>query len=90
MPEVHLKIEWPGQKEDAIYSPSTIINQYFKAGDILTVTEFETKVEEALNTASHRVYEKFGFECTSAMSELDRVKRITAQIADKNGVIKIL
>ena len=89
MPEVYLKIEWPDKRQDTIYSPSTVINQYFNAGENLPVEEFETKVTEALNMASQRVYERFGYECTSAMAELDRIKRITGE-TDKTGIVKIL
>lgn len=89
MPEVYLKIEWPDKQVDKIYSPSTVINEYFKAGENLPVSEFEIKVTEALNKASQRVYERFGFECTSAMAELDRIKLITGK-TDKTGVVKIV
>lgn len=90
MPEVYLKIGLPGEKQDSVYSPSTVINQYFKAGDQLTVSEFETKVDEALRMASQRVYERYGFECSSAMGELSRIKAVTGQIVDKTGVVTIL
>lgn len=89
MPEVYLKIEWPDQRKDEVYSPSTVINQYFKAGENLSVVEFEAKVTDALNMASKRVYERFGYECTSAIAELDRIKQLTSQV-DKAGTIKIL
>jgi uncharacterized repeat protein (TIGR04042 family) len=90
MPEVHLKIEWPGEKPDEIYSPSTVINQYFITGEQLTLTDFESKVTEALNMASQRVYQRFGYECTSAMTELDRVKNLISGISDKTTLVKIL
>jgi uncharacterized repeat protein (TIGR04042 family) len=90
MPEVYLKIAWPGEKQDRVYSPSTVINQYFKTGDKLTVTKFEEKVDQALKKASQRVYERFGFECTSAMGELDRIKAITGAISNKESIITIL
>ncbi|WP_256009398.1 MSMEG_0570 family nitrogen starvation response protein [Desertivirga xinjiangensis] len=90
MPEVYLKVEWPGNKQDEIYSPSTVITQYFERGMELTVAQFELKVSEALGKASQRVYERYGYECTSAIGELNRIKRITSGINDKNATIKIL
>ncbi len=90
MPEVYLKIEWPGNKPDQVYSPSTIINQYFKTGDITSITEFEIRLTEALHIASRRVYEKFGYECTSAMAELARISRVINEMEDKSATVKIL
>lgn len=87
MPEVYLPIEWPDKTTDRIYSPSTVINTYFKAGDQLSVAEFEVKIAEALTQASQRVKEKFGFECSSAMAELERLREAAKGRA---GVIKIL
>lgn len=87
MPEVYLPIEWPDRTTDRIYSPSTIINTYFKAGDQLTVAEFEVKITEALTQASQRVKEKFGFECSSAQAELQRLREAAK---DKTGIVRVL
>ncbi|MES2457523.1 MAG: MSMEG_0570 family nitrogen starvation response protein [Bacteroidota bacterium] len=89
MPEVYLHIEWPDGNRDMVYSPSTVINNYFKAGEDLAVAAFETKVTEALIMASQRVYQRFGYECTSAMAELDRLKLILSR-TDKSGNVKII
>jgi uncharacterized repeat protein (TIGR04042 family) len=90
MPEVNVNIEWPDKQRDSIYSPSTVLLQYIKSGDYLSVQDFDERISEALQLASQRVYERYGFECTSAMSELDRLKARIASINDKNGLIKVL
>jgi len=90
MPEVHVNIEWPGQVTDKIYSPSTIIDQYLKPGDEFTLVEFESRITLALEQASMRVYERFGYECTSAMAELERVKGRIAAVSEQDGLVKIL
>ena len=90
MPEVNIPIEWPGNVADSIYSPSTVIKDYFKPGDEFTPADFETKVTQALNLASERVYQRFGYECTSAMSELERLKSKIQTLTRFDEVIKIL
>ena len=90
MPEVFIQIIWPTGMPDSVYSPSSVIKNYFKAGESLTVEQFQRKVEEALINASQRVKERFGFECSSAMGELDRLNMITNKIDDKSTVVKII
>ena len=90
MPEVYVQIIWPNEAPDRVYSPSSIIKNYFKTGDVLTVEQFQNKADEALLNASKRVKEKFGFECTSAMGEMERLKEITDKIENKNLKVRII
>ncbi|QHV97782.1 MULTISPECIES: MSMEG_0570 family nitrogen starvation response protein [Spirosoma] len=90
MPEVNVTIEWPDKQKDSIYSPSTVLLQYIKSGDSLSIQDFDERISQALQLASQRVYERYGFECTSAMGELARLKARMASINDKNQLIKIL
>ena len=90
MPEVNVPIEWPDKQRDSIYSPSTILLQYIKSGDSLSVQDFDARISEALQLASQRVYQRYGFECTSAMGELARLKTRIAAINDKSALIKVL
>ncbi|GAB3220040.1 MSMEG_0570 family nitrogen starvation response protein [Spirosoma arcticum] len=90
MPEVNVPIEWPDKQRDSIYSPSTVLLQYIKSGDSLSVQDFDERVSEALQLASQRVYERYGFECTSAMGELARLKARIEAINDKDQRISVL
>ena len=90
MPEVNVPIEWPDKQRDSIYSPSTILLQYIKSGDSLSVQDFDARISEALQLASQRVYQRYGFECTSAIGELARLKARIAAIDDKNALINVL
>lgn len=90
MPEVYMQIEWPDQKRDRIYSPSSVIHDYFLAGQSLPVAAFEQKITEALIKASGRVLAKYGYECTSALSEIARVGSILNRIEDKSEEVKII
>jgi len=90
MPEVNVNIEWPDKQKDSIYSPSTVLLQYIKSGDSLSIQDFDDRISQALQLASQRVYERYGFECTSAMGELARLKARIASIGDKTQLIKVL
>lgn len=73
MPEVIFKIMWPDGKVDACYSPSTVINNYLKEGDQYSVQDFVELSTNALNLASNKVLQKYGFRCTSAENQLHSI-----------------
>ena len=85
-----MQIEWPDKKKDEVYSPSSVISGFFKAGEVLSLAEFEIKLVQALTEASGRVYAKYGYECTSAMAEMHRIKTIVDGLKDKTEKIKII
>jgi uncharacterized repeat protein (TIGR04042 family) len=89
MPEVYMHIEWPDESTDRVYSPSSVIRDFFEEGETLSVPEFETRVVEALNRARDRVREVYGMECTSARQELRRLRTATEQ-ADEEGTVTVL
>lgn len=74
MPVTYVHIEWPDSRTDQIYSPSSVIEEYFKAGESVIITDFLTKCNDGLTEASERVRKKFGYACTSAQAESYRIK----------------
>ncbi len=74
MPAVHYMVELPDGTQCHCYSPSTIIHDYFKAGDAMAMGEFVTRSRTALNAASERVRQRFGFACSSAMDQLSEIE----------------
>ncbi len=79
MPATHFNVRWPDGSEDSCYSPSSVVHDYFKSGEVLSLTEFVAKSEVALATASDRVEQKFGYACSSAMDQLAAIKAKAAQ-----------
>lgn len=73
MPVTYVNIEWPNEEEDQLYSPSSVIEDFFTTGSQLTVDEFLRVTHEALTEASERVRKKYGYACTSAQAEIKRV-----------------
>lgn len=69
-----MHIEWPDATPDRVYSPSSVIREFFESGDRLSIAEFETQITRALTRARERVREVYGMECTAASAELQRVQ----------------
>ncbi|MBR9912952.1 MAG: MSMEG_0570 family nitrogen starvation response protein [Gammaproteobacteria bacterium] len=90
MPEQHFYVRWPDGQEEICYSPSSVINDYFSAGESYPVPEFVARSEKALSHASRRVQEKYGFACSSAMDQLQRIKQRASHFdADLDHVVTV-
>ena len=74
MPVTYVHIKWPDNTKDQVYSPSTVIENYFTPEEELPITEFNKICNESLDKASDRVAQKFGFGCTAAMAEKKRIQ----------------
>lgn len=73
MPETYVEIRWPNGKKEHVYSPSSIIRDYFQPGTELPIGDFEARCIQALDHASERVRERYGYACSSAMAEKQRI-----------------
>ena len=89
MPVTYVYIEWPDHKTDQVYSPSSIIKKYFSSGEELTIENFLTACTEGLEKASERVQQKFGYACTSAMAETQRIN-LLCQAYGNSKKVKIV
>ena len=74
MPEVHFTVRWPDGAEERCYSPSTIITDFFKAGETYPLEGFLERARGGLHKASARVEARYGFACSSAMDQLKRIE----------------
>ena len=74
MPELYFHVRWPDGQEEACYSPSLVIADHLAAGQTYPVPEFVARCEQALNEASERVRQKYGFYCSSAMDQLGHIR----------------
>lgn len=73
MPEMYFRVRWPDGESEQCYSPSLVIIDHLTPGDAYPVSEFIARCETALNEASERVRQKYGFTCSSAMDQLGRI-----------------
>ncbi|HXZ08600.1 MAG TPA: MSMEG_0570 family nitrogen starvation response protein [Paraburkholderia sp.] len=74
MPVMHFKIRWPDGIEASCYSPSTVVGEFFVAGERYPVDDFVARAREALNIGSERVREKYGFACSAALDQLAQIE----------------
>ncbi|MCE4226802.1 MSMEG_0570 family nitrogen starvation response protein [Methylobacterium sp. C25] len=74
MPEMRFHVLWPDGRREACYSPSLVVQDFLKPGESYAVEDFVEKSRTALNIASERVREKYGFACSSALDQLARIE----------------
>lgn len=68
MPEMTFDVRWPDGRVQSCWSPSLVVHDHLETGRSYTVREFSRRTTLALDIASERVREKFGFACTSALA----------------------
>jgi uncharacterized repeat protein (TIGR04042 family) len=90
MPEMHFTIEWPNGKQARCYSPSYIIEDFLNAGQAYPVTEFLTRVGAALEGASERVRERYGFACSSALDQLSELQRSSGELTESERARSVI
>jgi putative flavoprotein involved in K+ transport len=92
MPEMHFKVEWPNGTVEECYSPSWIIEEYLAAGSDYPVADFVERVGVALNIASDRVRQKYGFACSSALDQLASIHGTASALSpgDRAGKVRVL
>ena len=78
MPEMHFTVRWPDDTVTDCYSPSLIIKEYFAVGTSYPPADFLHRASTALNIASERVREKYGYACSSALDQLRRIEETVA------------
>lgn len=79
MPEMHFRIRWPDQRIEDCYSPSLVIKDYLVPGETYSVVDFRRRSRDALTIASERVREKYGFACSRALGQLERIEAAAIQ-----------
>ncbi len=74
MPEMHWTLRWPDGSEERCYSPSSVITELFTPGQSYPLPEFLQRARIAMERASNRVERKYGYACSSAMDQLNRIE----------------
>ncbi|MFD0516855.1 MSMEG_0570 family nitrogen starvation response protein [Paractinoplanes durhamensis] len=65
-----MSVRWPDGQSQEIYSPSTVVEDYFHAGQTLPVAEFVARSRAALTIAGDRVQAAYGFPCSRAAASI--------------------
>jgi uncharacterized repeat protein (TIGR04042 family) len=82
MPEMHFRIRWPDGAVQTCYSPSLVIKDFFAPGQSYELADFVSRSRTALEIASERVRQKYGYGCGHASAQLADIERIAAQFRE--------
>jgi uncharacterized repeat protein (TIGR04042 family) len=90
MPERYVLVRWPDGPAQRIYSPSTVVEDYFAAGQEFPIGTFVDRCREALQVASERVRAAYGYPCANAARSLalveERARRYAAGAVTVEGI----
>ena len=92
MPEMHFRVQWPNGEIERCYSPSYVIEEHLTVGEAYTVEDFVFRTRSALEIASERVRAKYGFACSSALDQLERIEATAGALSSeqRSGHVKVL
>ena len=77
MPEMRFRVRWPDTTETDCYSPSLVVRDYLTVGQKYELEDFVARTRAALDIADERVFQKYGFHCTSARAQREEIERIS-------------
>ncbi len=83
MPEMRFEIEWPDGTRETCYSPSLVIKDYLEAGGVYSLAAFLQRSRSALQIASARVQEKYGFPCSRALGQLRQIETAANRFTER-------
>jgi uncharacterized repeat protein (TIGR04042 family) len=89
MPEIIFTVQLPDGTMKGCYSPSTVVQRYFAAGEEMPAAEFLRRSRAALAAASERVRARFGYSCSSAAAQLAEIERWISQ-EPSEAIIRII
>jgi uncharacterized repeat protein (TIGR04042 family) len=87
MPEMHFRVRWPDHSRSDCYSPSSTIREAFEAGQRYPLEEFVARSRAALEYASARVAQKYGFGCGQALAQIRAIEQRAQQYPDGGEVV---
>ncbi len=74
MPEMHFRVRWPDQSTTLCYSPSSSIRDNLRLAHPYPVAEFVETSRAALEYASERVAQKYGYGCGHALGQIREIE----------------
>ena len=90
MPEMHFRVRWPNGATVDCYSPSYVIEDYLSEGQSYAVSDFVERTRKALNIASERVRERYGFSCSSALDQLSAIEELASALSNEQRARPVL
>jgi uncharacterized repeat protein (TIGR04042 family) len=90
MPEMRFTIRWPDGHREQCYSPSLVIKDYFTPGEVYPLADFVARSRTALTIASDRVQARYGFACSLALGQLERIEAAAGRFSAETGPIVLV
>ncbi|MFA5017510.1 MAG: MSMEG_0570 family nitrogen starvation response protein [Methylobacter sp.] len=82
MPEIRFRVRWPDESTSLCYSPSQVVKDFFNPGETYELDDFLARSRAALQIASERVRQKYGYTCSSAMTQLAEIETIASRFSE--------
>lgn len=89
MPAMHFNLRWPDATVSRCYSPSLVIKDHFTPRTRYPLPLFMREIRMAMNVASERVRQKFGYACSMALDQLAEIETSAARF-DEHAEIEML
>ncbi len=90
MPEMHFVARWPDDAVLAYYSPSLVVADYLEVETAYALADFLERCRTALQIASERVREKYGYACPRAASTLAHIEAKAREFGDlPNAAVRV-
>jgi uncharacterized repeat protein (TIGR04042 family) len=89
MPAVEFTLRWPDGTRQRCSSPSTVVREHLSLGLALPVAEFVALSARAMDAASERVRESYGFSCGSAAWQQDEIVQAAARYDGEDEVVVV-
>ncbi|SHH24102.1 MSMEG_0570 family protein [Hydrocarboniphaga daqingensis] len=81
MPELHFHVRWPDDSTTACYSPSSTIRDALKLHHPYPLHDFVAASRAALEHASERVAQKYGWGCGHAAAQIREIEHLASRYA---------
>lgn len=85
MPQMHFHLQWPDGDVSRCYSPSLVVREHLTVGQSYPVPELLHRARTALHIGSERVRAKYGFACSAALDQLQRIEQDAERFRDQPG-----
>lgn len=89
MPEMTFTVRWPDGVVIDCYSPSLVMHDHLTVGAVYPLADFVRRAVVALDEASARVQDRFGFVCTSAMQQREEILERAAGYGGAGTVVVV-
>ncbi|MDM4769482.1 MSMEG_0570 family nitrogen starvation response protein [Solimonas sp. SE-A11] len=87
MPETLFLVRWPDDSTSRCYSPSSTIREAFEPGRRYPLADFVERSRAALEHASARVTQKYGFGCGQALAQIRAIEQRATLYPDGGHVV---